>query len=83
MPDRDLLIVPNVLGMVIEPMAQGVMGMNSKLGVYDGYPEIPKNVRSLMGVDCTLPIGLKIMDRVVPVPEIEARVDELWKVVLG
>lgn len=82
-PDRDLMIVPNVLGMTIEPLAQGIMGKNSKLGVYDGYPEIPKNTRSLMGVDCTLPMGLQVMERVVAKPEIEARVDELWKAVLG
>lgn len=82
-PDRDLMIVPNVVGMNIEPMAQGVVGSNSKLGVYDGYPEIPLNVRSLMGVDCTVPLNLKVMDRVVPVPEVEARVDELWKKTVG
>ena len=79
MPDRDLMIVPNVLGMNIEPMAQGVMGSNSKLGVYDGYPEIPLNVRSFMGVDCTVPLGLKVMDKVVAVPEVEARIDKLWQ----
>jgi hypothetical protein len=73
------MIVPNVLGMNIEPMAQGVMGSNSKLGVYDGYPEIPLNVRSFMGVDCTVPLGLKVMDKVVAVPEVEARVDKLWQ----
>lgn len=83
MPDRDLLIIPNVLGMNIEPMAQGILGSNSKLGVYDGYPEIPLNVRSFMGVDCTVPLGLKVMNRVVPVPAMEARVDELWKAVNG
>ena len=77
------MIVPNVLGMTIEPLAQGVMGKNAKLGVYDGYDEIPKNVRSLMGVDCTLPLGLQVMARVVAKPEIESRVDELWKTVLG
>ena len=82
-PDRDLMIVPNVVGMNIEPMAQGVLGSNSKLGVYDGYPEIPLNVRSFMGVDCTTPLNLKVMDRVMPVPEIESRVDELWKAVAG
>ena len=43
--------------------------------------EIPMNVRSLMGVDCTLPVGLKVMERVVAVPEIEAKVDELWKAI--
>ena len=79
MPDRDLMIVPNVLGMNIEPMAQGILGSNSKLGVYDGYPEIPLNVRSFMGVDCTVPLGLKVMDKVVAVPEVEARVDKLWQ----
>ncbi len=79
-PDRDLLIIPNVLGMVLEPMAQGVMGSNSKLGLYDGYPEIPLNVRSFMGVDCTVPLGIKnkVMKRVVTLPEIEARVDGIW-----
>ena len=55
------------------------MGKNSKLGVYDGYPEMPLNVRDFMGVDCTKPLGLSVMDRVLTVPEIEARVDELWK----
>ncbi len=78
-PDRDLMIIPNVLGMNIEPMAQGVLGGKTRLGVYDGYPEIPLNVRSFMGVDCTVPLGLKVMDRVVPIPEVEARVDELWR----
>ena len=82
-PDRDLLIIPNVVGMNIEPMAQGVLGSNAKLGVYDGYPEIPLNVRSFMGVDCTTPLNLKVMDRVMPVPEIESRVDELWQAVSG
>jgi 4-hydroxy-3-polyprenylbenzoate decarboxylase len=78
-PDRDLMIIPNVIGMNIEPMAQGVMGANAKLAVYDGYPEIPLNVRSFMGVDCTVPLGLKVMDRVMPVPEVEARIDKLWQ----
>ena len=82
-PDRDLMIIPNVMGMNIEPMAQGIVGSNAKLGVYDGYPEIPLNVRSFMGVDCTIPLGLKIMQRVVPEPEIEARVDELWSQVVA
>ncbi|NOX68264.1 MAG: hypothetical protein GXP15_03685, partial [Gammaproteobacteria bacterium] len=83
MPDRDLMIIPNVMGMNIEPMAQGVVGSNAKLGVYDGYPEVPLNVRSFMGVDCTVPLGLKVMDRVVPIPDIEARVDALWQQVAG
>lgn len=78
-PDRDLLIIPNVLGMNLEPLAQGIVGTNSKLGVYDGYPEIPKNVRSFMGVDCTRPLGLKMMDRVVPDPMVEERVNKIWK----
>ncbi len=82
-PDRDLMIIPNVVGMNIEPMAQGVLGSNSKLGVYDGYPEIPLNVRSFMGVDCTTPLNLKVMDRVLPIAEIEARVDELWNAAAG
>jgi len=79
-PDRDLLIIPNVLGMNLEPMAQGVAGSNSKLGVYDGYPELQMNVRTFMGVDCTVPLGLKnkVMKRVLTLPEIEARVDGLW-----
>ena len=79
LPTRDLMIIPNVVGMALEPMAQGIMGKNSKLGVYDGHPEMPFNVRDFMGVDCTKPIGLKVMDRVLTRPEIEARVDELWK----
>lgn len=78
-PDRDLTVIPNVLGMALEPLAQGIVGTNSKLGVYDGYPELPLNVRAFMGVDCTVPLGIKVMDRVGPVDEVEARVDELWK----
>lgn len=79
LPTRDLIIIPNVVGMALEPMAQDIMGENSKLGVYDGHPEIPFNVRDFMGVDCTKPLGLKVMDRVLTQPEIEARIDELWK----
>lgn len=84
-PDRDLLIIPNVLGMNLEPMAQGVMGTNSKLGIYDGHPELPLNVRSFMGVDCTVPLGLqkKAMKRVMLEPEVEARVDKLWEEVFS
>jgi UbiD family decarboxylase len=77
-PDRDLMIIPNVLGVELEPMAQGTLGSNAKLGVYDGYPELPVNVRAFMGVDCTRPLGLRMMDRVEPVDEVEARVDKLW-----
>jgi hypothetical protein len=36
-----------------------------------------------MGVDCTTPLNLKVMDRVMPVAEIEARVDQLWKAAAG
>jgi hypothetical protein len=38
-----------------------------------------------MGVDCTVPLGLrkKVMARVLPVPEIEAHVDQLWDEVFG
>jgi len=77
-PDRDLTVVSNVLGVELEPLAQGVMGSNSKLGVHDGYPELPLNVRAFMGVDCTKPLGIKMMDRVEPVAAVEARVDQLW-----
>ena len=80
-PDRDLVIVPNVVGMVIEPLAQGKMGSPSMLGVHDGHPELPLNVRSFMGVDCTVPLGLKVMDRVVRKPELETKVDKLWSAV--
>jgi UbiD family decarboxylase len=77
-PDRDLVVIPNVVGMVIEPLAQGKMGAPSLLGVHDGHPELPLNVRSFMGVDCTVPLGLKVMDRVVRKPELDAKVDKLW-----
>jgi len=77
-PDRDLTIIPNVLGVELEPMAQGEVGSNAKLGVYDGYPELPLNVRGFMGVDCTVPLGIKVMNRVLPVEAVEARVDRLW-----
>jgi 3-polyprenyl-4-hydroxybenzoate decarboxylase len=77
-PDRDLTIVPNVPGVQLEPMAQGIPGANTKLGVHDGHPEIPVNVRSFMGVDCTRPLGVNMMDRVMPVNSVEAHVDALW-----
>jgi hypothetical protein len=57
------------------------VGTPSLLGVHDGHPELPLNVRSFMGVDCTVPLGLKVMDRVVRKPELEARVDKLWAAV--
>ncbi len=77
-PDRDLTIIPNVVGMALEPLAQGVMGSNSKLGVHDGHPTLPLNVRAFMGVDCTKPLGVKMMDRVELADQVEKRVDKLW-----
>jgi len=81
MADRDLMIIDNVIGMNIDPLAQGVVGSRSRLGVHDGHPEIPLNTRPFMGLDCTLPLGLKVMERVVPEPALEARVDEIWKAI--
>ena len=78
MADRDLLVIPNVLGMNIDPLAQAHVGTTAKLGVHDGHLAIPLNTRSFMGVDCTLPLGLKIMDRVLPDAAVEARVDSVW-----
>lgn len=83
MADRDLLIIPNVIGMAIDPLAQGIMGKTAKLGVYDGTPEMPINTRTFMGLDCTIPLGLKVMERVLPKPEVEARIDEIWQAVMG
>jgi 4-hydroxy-3-polyprenylbenzoate decarboxylase len=77
-PDRDLTVIPNVPGVELEPLAQGEMGSNARLGVHDGYPELPLNVRAFMGVDCTGPLGVNAMDRVKPVAEVESRVDKLW-----
>lgn len=81
MADRDLLIIPNMLGMNIDPLAQGEIGSRAKLGVYDGYGELPLNVRPFMGVDCTVPLGLKVMERVVREPGLEKRVDEIWRAI--
>lgn len=82
--DRDLLIIPNALGHILDPLAQADMGATAKLGVYDGHDAIPKTVRTFMGVDCTLPLGLKVMERVTPDPEVEARVDAMWsRIVAG
>ncbi|MCH8861017.1 MAG: UbiD family decarboxylase [Proteobacteria bacterium] len=78
MADRDLLVIPNVLGMAIDPLAQAHAGATAKLGVHDGNLAIPINTRSFMGLDCTVPLGLKVMDRVLPVEEVEARVDQIW-----
>lgn len=78
--NRELMITPNVPGMIIEARAQGVLASNAKLGVYDGYPVNPLNVQLFTGVDCTVPLGLRVMDRVVPVPEMDARIDAVWKV---
>ncbi|MEE8526270.1 MAG: UbiD family decarboxylase [Thermoanaerobaculia bacterium] len=83
MADRDLLVIPNVLGMTIDPLAQGTMGSPAKLGAYDGNLELPLNVRSFMGVDCTVPLGLEVMRRVVEDPQVEARVDKLWQSLNG
>ena len=78
MSDRDLMVVPNVVGMPIEPLAQGEMGGRSRLGVHDGEAQIPLNIRSFMGVDCTVPLGLDMMDRVVRDKEVESRLDGIW-----
>lgn len=79
MADRDLLIIPNVMGMDIDPMAQGHLGSPAKLGVYDGADEIPLNVRTFMGVDCTIPKALNKLERVVIPAELENRVDSIWQ----
>lgn len=79
MADRDLLVIPNVLGMAIDPLAQARVGATAKLGVHDGDLAIPINTRTFMGVDCTVPLGLKVMDRVTPNPEVEARIDKIWE----
>ena len=78
-PDRDLTIISNVLGVDLEPLAQGELGSNSKLGVHDGHPELPLNVRAFMGVDCTKPLGIKMMKRVQLVKEVELRVDAFFE----
>jgi len=83
MADRDLVIVPNVVGMTIDPLAQGTMGGRTRLGAYDGYDELPLNVRPFMGVDCTVPLGIQVMDRVVKKSDAEARVDEVWRAAVG
>lgn len=77
-PDRDLVIIPNMLGMNLEPLAQAKLGTAAKLGAHDGNTELPMNVRPFMGVDCTIPMGIKMMDRVMRKPELEKHVDEIW-----
>jgi len=83
MADRDLMIIPNVTGMIIDPLAQGQLGGRSRLGAYDGTPEIPQNVRAFMGVDCTVPLGLTVMDRVYRDKDIEARIDDIFQKATG
>lgn len=83
MADRDLMIIPDVVGNILDPLAQGDAGATAKLGVHDGHNAIPKGVRTFMGVDCTIPLGLKVMERVLPDPEVEARVDALWPSIIG
>ncbi len=78
MADRDLVVIPNAIGMPIDPLAQGTMGGRARLGVHDGHPEIPANTRTFMAVDWTTPLGLDLMQRVTPKPEVEARVDNVW-----
>jgi len=34
----------------------------AKLGIYDGYNELPMNVSAFMGVDCTKPLGIEMME---------------------
>jgi UbiD family decarboxylase len=83
MADRDLVVIPNVVGMTIDPLAQGTMGGRTRLGAYDGYDELPLNVRPFMGVDCTVPLGIHVMDRVIKKSDAEARVDEVWRAAVG
>ena len=78
MADRDLVVIPNVLGMTIDPLAQATMGGPAKLGAYDGNLELPLNVRPFMGVDCTVPLGIDVMQRVTKSADVEARVDKIW-----
>lgn len=83
MADRDLLVIPNVMGMKIDPLAQGEMGSTARLGVYDGNLEIPINTRAFMGLDCTVPLGLKVFKRVYRDAEVESRLDRIWSSAAG
>lgn len=76
-PDRDLLIIPNVKGMPIEPLAQGEFGSPARLGAYDGHLELPFGLRTFMGVDCTTPLGVQVDERVMMPPALRQLADAI------
>ena len=83
MADRDLMVIPRVTGMIIDPLAQGKVGGPARLGVYDGELEVPQNVRAFMGVDCTVPMGVEVFEEVRLNPEVESRVDPIWNALMN
>lgn len=77
--DHDVLIVPGMVGMALDPSAQAQWGGPARLGVF----ERPRNHKAVMGVDCTRPMGVKFEDVVTVSPvwmqHVERRLPELLK----
>jgi 2,5-furandicarboxylate decarboxylase 1 len=75
--DRDVLIVPRLIGMALDPSAQGQWGAPMRLGI----EETPRTLKAGMGIDATRPLGVNY-EPVVRVPEswmrhVAARLPEL------
>lgn len=52
--DKDVLIIPGMVGHVLDPSAQGTFGVPARLGVQ----EVPRGTRAVMGIDATRPLGV-------------------------
>lgn len=52
--DRDVLIVPGMMGHILDPSAQGRVGEPVRLGI----SEVARGTRAVMGIDATRPLGV-------------------------
>jgi UbiD family decarboxylase len=62
--DHDVLIIPGMVGMALDPSAQGRVGDPVRLGIF----ERARNHKAVMGIDCTKPLGVPF-EKVVEVPD--------------
>lgn len=53
--DQDVLIIPGMVGHVLDPSAQGEWGAPAKVGIH----EVPRGTRAVMGIDATRPLGVE------------------------
>ncbi|MCL6562374.1 MAG: UbiD family decarboxylase [Firmicutes bacterium] len=77
--DRDVWIIPEMVGHVLDPSAQGEWGAPERLGI----AEVPRGTRAVMGIDATRPLGVSFPAVVEVEPEQLDRAQALVEAVVA